>query len=232
MRSVGIVNTERDWRLLSGFGCQDTQYTSHRTVSPQSKSFSVCCEGGLVCSSADDEIFVIPQVASAKQETMEVDATAQSVETSGAGTPGAEIPYIPASQRQTGARTVVDDSIVVVGQTKQKKRKRPKVVSQGGGGGGGGGLSTPEDDAEGNKRPVKAGDDDDVLEPFDFSTVPNILDDVPQLERESKQRKKKQKRHDGEIFSTPVPFLFFGMLVWNLKLVLFERYFFTTFVIW
>jgi exosome complex exonuclease RRP6 len=131
---------------------------------------------------------------------VDVDAAVPSTDTSEA--PLVEIPYLPASQRQT-AKVVVEDSIVVVGQPKQKKRKRPKASSSTPHGEISGPADAVEDDAENTKRSVKAEDSPVTAEPepFDFSTVPNILDEVPPEDHDPKQHKKKRskKRHDGEL---------------------------------
>lgn len=108
--------------------------------------------------------------------------------------------YVPPAQRQP--IDVIDDSIVVVGQARQKKRKRAKPFTQ---------------DAD---SPAKANDEDissaewverigdsakkpkrrqnastgDSLEPFDYSKVSNILDDVPIPEQDHGKRKKKQNQ--------------------------------------
>jgi exosome complex exonuclease RRP6 len=101
-----------------------------------------------------------------------------------------EIPYIPASQRKV--TQVVDDSIVVVGQARQKKRKRAKITP--------GGIE-PSVSAEASKlkeageRGVVANNESTSNEePFDFSAVPNILDDNPNLEDTKKKRKQKKQK--------------------------------------
>ena len=112
-----------------------------------------------------------------------------------------EIPYVPATQRQR--TNIVDDSIVVVGQARQKKRKRAKA------------SSAPDVDPEvtmdaeslaetsqtrGLKQRKGRNKDTDTnpQEPFDYSVVPNILDDVPTPESEGNSRKKKRNRNNGE----------------------------------
>ncbi|KAJ7638309.1 ribonuclease H-like domain-containing protein [Roridomyces roridus] len=75
-----------------------------------------------------------------------------------------EIPYVPQEQRTTKqVPTVVDDSIVVVGQPRQKKRKRAK---------------TDVSPAAASPAPK----DEPDVEAFDFASVPNILDAVPNEE--------------------------------------------------
>jgi hypothetical protein len=105
-----------------------------------------------------------------------------------------EIPFVPASQRLAAA-AIVDDSIVVVGQTKRNKRKRGKASS-----------TTqdadrpglPEDDIEGSLTKTEL-PEAPPSQPFDFSTVSNILD-VPQVDgSDSRQlKKKRQKRDKGD----------------------------------
>jgi exosome complex exonuclease RRP6 len=126
---------------------------------------------------------------------MDVDVDAAVLSTDASEVPLVEIPYVPASQRQT-ARVVVEDSIVVVGQPKQKKRKRPKASPSTPQGDASGPADVAEDDAENTKRPVKAGDSPIMAEPepFDFSTVP------PEDQDPRQQKKKRpKKRHDGEL---------------------------------
>ena len=85
----------------------------------------------------------------------------------------AEIPYVPASQRQKPVTITEDDSIVVVGQTRQKKRKRaPKTT-------------LPTDIAS----PIEASE----TESFDFASVPNVLDDGSDHEVTEDSRKKKSR---------------------------------------
>jgi exosome complex exonuclease RRP6 len=109
-----------------------------------------------------------------------------------------EIPYVPPSHRQIVVPTI-EDSIVIVGQ-RLKKRKRVKTqdVSRDRSGS----ADTAQEEkvagsAKKVKRKTKAEETGGVgEEPFDFSAVPNILDDRPQ-EPESRQRKKKQKQNKG-----------------------------------
>lgn len=103
-----------------------------------------------------------------------------------------EIPYIPASQRHP-AHTI-EDSIVVVGQARQKKRKRTKVAPDGPAA-----LPSAESSNVGGtpQQQQNAGSNDDPPTeesvPFDFSAVPNILDDNPNSEETKKKRQRKQK---------------------------------------
>ena len=90
-----------------------------------------------------------------------------------------EIPYVPASQRPT--RQVIQDekdSIVVVGQARQK-RKRKK-----------------------GEQNVEKGGAMTAEEPFDFSSVPKILDTNPNggdevNDDENSQRKRLKKKKNG-----------------------------------
>ena len=79
-----------------------------------------------------------------------------------------EIPFVPASLRQTAKAEVVDDTIVVVGQ-RQTKRKRSKKAENADLGG----VETPPTPTE----DTRVGPEEIV--PFDFASAPNILDDVP-----------------------------------------------------
>ncbi|KAG1898234.1 ribonuclease H-like domain-containing protein [Suillus fuscotomentosus] len=89
-----------------------------------------------------------------------------------------EIPFIPTDQRQPRLAPVSDDTIVVVGQARQKKRKRIKTTV----------LDKPQ-----------TGDQDDMGEDeaFDYTTVPNLLDDLPPAPEELDMRKKKKQKAKG-----------------------------------
>ena len=103
-----------------------------------------------------------------------------------------EIPFIPASQRPVKVLNEEQDTIVVVGQARQK-RKRPKA-----------GISLDGADAASGsaggkvkKTKVKNGIEmkDEDRETFDFSAIPNILDDNPNLgDGNKKKREKKDKK--------------------------------------
>ena len=95
----------------------------------------------------------------------------------------AEIPYVPAALRPTKQKAAIKeekDTIVVVGQQRQKKKRKAGELK-----------STPAVHSVDTAK-------EEPREPFDFSTVPNILDSNPDLgeggEIESSQRKKRQKR--------------------------------------
>lgn len=91
-----------------------------------------------------------------------------------------EIAYVPAAQRQQA--NIIDDSIVVVGQARQKKRKRVK-----------GSVAKDGDSVADDKQ--KRREEVAPLEPFDYSTAPNILDDIPTPDQDPASRKKKKQKH-------------------------------------
>ena len=94
-----------------------------------------------------------------------------------------EIPFVPASQRldtkHKNTEDSVKDSIVVVG-AQRKKRKRVK---------GEGAATKPKED----------------VDEFDYSTVPNILDDGSDHEEETVDKKRKRKHREGEHISSSAP---------------------------
>ena len=106
-----------------------------------------------------------------------------------------EIPFIPAPQRKKEVLNEEQDTIVVVGQARQK-RKRPKASPDG--------VEATSGSAGERikktkvKSEVEAKDEDG--ETFDFSAVPNILDDNPNLDDEKKKKKRERKVKKGESF--------------------------------
>ncbi|ESK95601.1 exosome complex exonuclease rrp6 [Moniliophthora roreri MCA 2997] len=110
-----------------------------------------------------------------------------------------EVPFVPASQRASKVNEIVEDTIVVVGQTKQKKRKRTKAT-----GAGGEPSGEPEDTTRKRKRGANSQHPDDVTgaqEEFDFSSVPNILDEPPPpsaADEPSTNKKKGKARQNKE----------------------------------
>ena len=93
----------------------------------------------------------------------------------------AEIPFVPASQRQTTSKPeVIDDAIVVVGQ-RQKKRKRAAAAAK-------------KADVDSDKPTAKPKAAEVV--PFDFASASNILDDdgVPEQADGRDRKRKRQKR--------------------------------------
>lgn len=104
-----------------------------------------------------------------KETAVEEQASAMGMQT--------EIPYVPTQQRKT--REVVEDSsIVVVGQARQKKRKRTKSAQQ------------IEDGGSKNADKARASENLESAKPFDFSRVPNILDEVQEEDRAPVKKKK------------------------------------------
>jgi exosome complex exonuclease RRP6 len=98
----------------------------------------------------------------------------------------AEIPFVPASQRQTAKPEVIDDAIVVVGQ-RQKKRRRAKKAGDG-------------DGERSNAVPANAKAKTEDVVPFDFASAPNILDDGERSEQEDGGRVRKKKRQKKASF--------------------------------
>jgi len=118
-----------------------------------------------------------------------------------------EVPFVPAAARKPKVlETYAEDTIVVVGQTRPKKRKRNSkklteqaesceilavpgnedvehhgVVS----------MSKPLGEKEKPEIVMEAGETSDEQD-FDFSAVPNILDDDP--DNEAQERNTKPKR--------------------------------------
>ena len=121
----------------------------------------------------------------------------------------AEIPFVPASLRQTAKPEVIDDSIVVVGQ-RQKKRKRAKKAE-----------ATDDGDGDAQKStavPAKAKTKTEDVVPFDFASAPNILGDGERSEQEDgragkRNRQKKKKAQFGAcgFFSPTYP----ASSLWN-----------------
>ena len=112
-----------------------------------------------------------------------VDISLQATEEESASGMQIEIPYVPESQRKT--TKVVEDSIIVVGQARQKKRKRTRTAVD----------ADLVSSAEGSQ--LKTAEGGVTQEPFDFSAVPNILDDIPNTEDMRHRKKKKQKQNKG-----------------------------------
>lgn len=100
-----------------------------------------------------------------------------------------EIPFIPPSQRSTKVLNEEQDAIVVVGQARQK-RKRPKASPDG--------VEATSGFAGERIKKTKVRDGveekDEDGEAFDFSAVPNILDDNPNLDDVKKKQEKKVKK--------------------------------------
>jgi exosome complex exonuclease RRP6 len=117
-----------------------------------------------------------------------------------------EIPFIPAPQRSINVLNEEQDTIVVVGQARQK-RKRPKASPEG--------VEAAGAAGERIKKPkVKnGGEARDGGEAFDFSAVPNILDDNPNMDDGKKKKKREKREKKGErfysLFSIRLMTLFF-----------------------
>lgn len=142
--------------------------------------------------------FVPKRVSIEPQEhviPMQVDETAED---GGTVEMQAEIPFIPAPQRQP--REPIEDTLVVVGQARQKKRKRVAPTD-------------PDDGTSGTEvtssKKSKSRDDENASqdpEPFDFSSVPNVLDQVPAIHGDNKVKKKgKQRKGDASYFYGDFP---------------------------
>ena len=106
-----------------------------------------------------------------------------------------EIPFIPAAQRSREVVNEEQDTIVVVGQARQK-RKRPKAIPDGAD------ATSGSAGERIKKAKVKSGVEakDEDGEAFDFSTVPNILDDNPNLGGATKKKKRERKEKKGDRF--------------------------------
>ncbi|KAG5649848.1 hypothetical protein H0H81_001773 [Sphagnurus paluster] len=111
-----------------------------------------------------------------------------------------EIPFVPATQRKT--IQTVEDSIVVVGQARQKKRKRTKTapVDETAS------VSAETSSQKTSHEPAGSNDAPEPRdhEPFDFSAVPNILDDNPNAE-DNKQKKRQKKQKSAGVFYGDFP---------------------------
>jgi exosome complex exonuclease RRP6 len=110
-----------------------------------------------------------------------------------------EIPFVPLSQRQT--KVVVDDldSIVYVGRAKPKKRKRQAAgVSSNSNTPN---MGTPAEAA--NAQEDDSTDERALVEPFDYSSVPNLLDNGHEMDAGTRL-KKKQKKKKGKDKGTPL----------------------------
>lgn len=124
-----------------------------------------------------------------------------------------EIPFVPAHKRQTLSNPqnyeIKDDTIVVVGQAgaRQRKRKRDKVrgISPTP-------LSKSGTQLGGAETSAPTGDHDREVEEFDYSSVPNLLDDegrrgyTQTVREENERRPKKQKHGKGMLRSLPINF--------------------------
>lgn len=104
-----------------------------------------------------------------------------------------EIPYVSASQRPTKqAIQEQNDTIVVVGQARQKRKRRAEKH---------GDLAADTPSTDKNEKSMSENRQSGTTEhqePFDFSSIPNILDDGHDTgngtEELSDKRRKKQKK--------------------------------------
>ena len=139
------------------------------------------------------------QVVPRMPETLDqpIDVSNMDVSSMDISSMDVEIPFIPAPQRSIKAlEDEEQDTIVVVGQAR-RKRKRPKASPDG--------VEAVSSSAgeKIKKTKVKNGDEakDEDVEVFDFSAVPNILDDNPNLGNEKNNKKRREKRvKKGENF--------------------------------
>ncbi|KZT28826.1 hypothetical protein NEOLEDRAFT_1057691 [Neolentinus lepideus HHB14362 ss-1] len=119
-------------------------------------------------------------LSAAKSQPSDPSPPAPAPEPPATGQP-AEIPFVPPSQRQPKPTIeVLDDTIVLVGQARQRKRKR---------------SDKPKAAKEKSKSSVDA---EEVVEPFDYSTVSNILDDAPDVEDAPAGKKKRRQREKAK----------------------------------
>lgn len=114
-----------------------------------------------------------------------------------------EVPFVPAAARKPKVlEPHIDDTIVVVGQTRAKKRKRNSkkfAEQQGETRESATAAGAEEKVASMSKAQGREEEPDaememasDEQDDFDFSAVPNILDDDP--DSEAQERRTKQKR--------------------------------------
>ncbi len=107
--------------------------------------------------------------------------------------PGTEIAFVPRSERKTLATAGVEDTIILVGQrAKKRKRKDTKSASSEPNGDGPASGSTSAKVKKTRSVEAEVDGDDDSEKPFDFSSVPNILDDEPIKEDAKPKRQRKQ----------------------------------------
>ncbi|PPQ68746.1 LOW QUALITY PROTEIN: hypothetical protein CVT25_012840 [Psilocybe cyanescens] len=144
----------------------------------------------------------VPQMTASLQAAVEAPAE-PPVKVEGASGMQVEIPYVASAQRQSKPVKEERDTIVVVGQARQKRKRK------------GEGKATPT--IEGDKNDKDSGIKDEQTdtsnsakledaELFDFSAVPNILDDNPDLEDRKKKRQRKQPGKGGVFYGDfPAP---------------------------
>jgi len=118
-----------------------------------------------------------------------------------------EVPFVPAAARRPKVlETHAEDTIVIVGQTRPKKRKRNskkfteqaescEILAVPGNEDedhGAASMSKPLGEKEKPEIVMETGETSDEQEDFDFTAVPNILDDDP--DNEAQERNTKPKR--------------------------------------
>jgi exosome complex exonuclease RRP6 len=102
-----------------------------------------------------------------------------------------EIPFVPSTQRQQ--TNIVDDDIVIVGQKRRKRlkssAKRHAKLSMDG-------NTSMASQATTFKPNGEHQEGSATQEPFDYSAIPNLLDDIPAPEHDTTSRKKKKRKQD------------------------------------
>lgn len=100
-----------------------------------------------------------------------------------------EIPFVPAEKRNAKTEAI-EDTIVVVGQPRQKKRKRVKATDANGE------VTESASSSQLSKKAKKKdpeGEQSEAdIEPFDYASAPNLLDESPAVDTklDSKAAKK------------------------------------------
>ncbi|KAF9499048.1 hypothetical protein BDN71DRAFT_1487257 [Pleurotus eryngii] len=119
--------------------------------------------------------------------------------------PGAEIAFVPRSERKTLATSKVEDTIILVGQ-RAKKRKRKEIKSTSNDLNDTGDPPAPASSSAKKVKKTRSteamdeGDGGDESEkPFDFSSVPNILDDEP-IKEDARPKRQRKQSGKGEVF--------------------------------
>ncbi|KIJ62703.1 hypothetical protein HYDPIDRAFT_41834 [Hydnomerulius pinastri MD-312] len=127
-----------------------------------------------------------------------------SVPTPSEPTPAAqaEIPFVPAHQRQANPLTYApleDDTIVVVGQAGARQRKRKREKNKGTIGTGISGAAHSRSKSGTAEPGASIGDQEEEESKFDYSSVPNLLDGDGKIGggEDVERRKKKQKQVKG-----------------------------------
>ncbi|KAI9436585.1 hypothetical protein H4582DRAFT_1961793 [Lactarius indigo] len=135
-------------------------------------------------------LIIVPTVHRGPHEVTAA-TTTETVTTSAPDIPidgeTAEIPFVPAALRQTAKPEVIDDAIVVVGQRHNKCKRAKKA-----------GITDDDGDRERSTSvsAAKTKAKTEEVVPFDFASVPNILDDGERSEQEDGRavKTKRQKK--------------------------------------